>query len=989
MKDIKDNGNVQGEPRAYTTERKQMNDIEIVLICDDGYIVPTLTTVFSLFQSKNANSAYKVHIIANTLNEEKYEIFNSLEDENFIIDIVMINESKVFELAGSMKDSFCVATPSALLKFFIPQIINVQKVLYLDGDILVKKDLSDLYSIDIGNYFGGAVIDSSKLYSNRPIVKEKNSYFNSGVMLLNLVKMASVINDLIITKKEQPDQTLMDQDVFNIVIGNNIVNLPIKYNFLYTNLIRAKKNYTIKDLNILYGTHYKSLREIYVDASIIHYASKDKPWKCVESPMARKWYKNYRDLKKRLVLKQADDSEIKSFEKNIADDSRLMNAMNMDGSDLINHNDLIVSLTSYSKRMNYIHNTIKSLIEQSEIPDRIILWLAEEEFPGREKDFPSELLECMGQGLEVRWCENLRSHKKYFYTMMQFPENIVITVDDDVIYDDKTVSYLYKSYLKFPDSISANRVHVMGFDTERKISEYVQWPQETEQIMQEPNLALFFTGVGGVLYPPHCLHKEVFNIRMLEKNCPTTDDIWLKMMSVLNGTKTVCAYPNIKISLIEETQKNALYKLNRAGGENDRQFLASLEYCRNFKEDILSDIYADYCKISDLLLSPAVSVIIPINDNNCNMQNIESLLHQSLKSVQYIILDNGSKGNVGRKLINDERVTYLSNKNWNAGREANIGIDHAQGKYLLIGDPNIYYLHDFLKNLYYKACVSNAEITLCKVDYFNPIEKTNRSSEWDKKFFRIPPQATFGFRDLKSDRFNTFTYRVSDKLYLKNFIKKNNFKFSDTSSCYGDFTFILNSLMKAEKIAYMAEILAMQDETCIFRHAEIHPWKEIYLSLLTLKNELSGKKEWTLLKQDFDNFALAVILHEYQYVNGKKCAERYEELKTVVFEELGLLDLEEEYFYDPYLYKQMQYIHTMDYMWSVMKDCIGINNYEDKYVKSLEIKNAELNKQISELRIQNKNLQYADYCLSETRKSKSYRIGLLLTALPRKLRGGG
>ena len=95
----------------------------------------------------------------------------------------------------------------------------------------------------------------------------------------------------------------------------------------------------------------------------------------------------------------------------------------MDGSDLINHNDLIVSLTSYPKRMNYIHNTIKSLIEQSEIPDRIILWLAEEEFPGREKDFPSELLECMGQGLEVRWCENLRSHKKYFYTMMQFPEN--------------------------------------------------------------------------------------------------------------------------------------------------------------------------------------------------------------------------------------------------------------------------------------------------------------------------------------------------------------------------------------------------------------------------------------------------------------------------------------------------------------------------------------------------------------------------------------
>ena len=52
MKDIKDSGNVQGEPRAYTTERKQMNDIEIVLICDDGYIVPTLTTVFLCFKVK-------------------------------------------------------------------------------------------------------------------------------------------------------------------------------------------------------------------------------------------------------------------------------------------------------------------------------------------------------------------------------------------------------------------------------------------------------------------------------------------------------------------------------------------------------------------------------------------------------------------------------------------------------------------------------------------------------------------------------------------------------------------------------------------------------------------------------------------------------------------------------------------------------------------------------------------------------------------------
>ena len=71
--------------------------------------------------------------------------------------------------------------------------------------------------------------------------------------------------------------------------------------------------------------------------------------------------------------------------------------------------EVIVSLTSYPKRMYDIHLCLYSLLVQDFKPDRLILWLANEQFPNGEDDIPRRVLDLKQWGLEIRWCEDTRS----------------------------------------------------------------------------------------------------------------------------------------------------------------------------------------------------------------------------------------------------------------------------------------------------------------------------------------------------------------------------------------------------------------------------------------------------------------------------------------------------------------------------------------------------------------------------------------------------
>src|SRR5690606_29967954 len=107
---------------------------------------------------------------------------------------------------------------------------------------------------------------------------------------------------------------------------------------------------------------------------------------------------------------------------------------------------VIVSLTSFPARINLVHIAIKSLLNQSKRPKKIVLWLGDEFFPHGEKTLPKSLLELKQFGLEIEFCRDLGAHTKYFYAFQKYPNNLIVTVDDDIIYPRNLLKVLLNTH---------------------------------------------------------------------------------------------------------------------------------------------------------------------------------------------------------------------------------------------------------------------------------------------------------------------------------------------------------------------------------------------------------------------------------------------------------------------------------------------------------------------------------------------------------------
>ena len=244
---------------------------------------------------------------------------------------------------------------------------------------------------------------------------------------------------------------------------------------------------------------------------------------------------------------------------------------------------LILSLTSYPGRIHYIWITIETLLRQTVKPDMIILWLAESQFP--DKKLPFELEKLKERGLTIRWCDNLMSHKKYFYVMQEFPESNVITADDDSFYPPFFVERLVIMHNRFPEEVVCLTAQSMG-SIYRCVPS--QWPGiSKEEITSSYTLSI--NSGSGALFPPHSISPMAFNKEAIQKLCPYADDLWLTVMAHINGTKiSKYKYHPFPV-IIKETRSESLCQ-NFNGPEsqsemnNDRQWANIMgEYADNIK----------------------------------------------------------------------------------------------------------------------------------------------------------------------------------------------------------------------------------------------------------------------------------------------------------------------------------------------------------------------------------------------------------------------
>lgn len=233
---------------------------------------------------------------------------------------------------------------------------------------------------------------------------------------------------------------------------------------------------------------------------------------------------------------------------------------------------IVVSMTSFPERISFVPRVIQTILSQTYRADTIVLWLAEEQFPGKESNLPASVISLINKGiLTVRWCDNLMAHKKYFYAFQEYEDSLVVTIDDDILYPNDMLRKLWESYLLYPNAVSAMRCHLVVVDEKGMVLPYKSWIMETDACIYQPSMQLMATGGGGTLYPPKIFDDIFFDKDAIMECCPLADDLWLKAMQLVSDIPVVLASNFLPLSYVPGSQEKTLHSQNVGNQQNDIQ----------------------------------------------------------------------------------------------------------------------------------------------------------------------------------------------------------------------------------------------------------------------------------------------------------------------------------------------------------------------------------------------------------------------------------
>lgn len=201
------------------------------------------------------------------------------------------------------------------------------------------------------------------------------------------------------------------------------------------------------------------------------------------------------------------------------------------------NSEIIVSLTTFPERIDYVDMAIKSLLHQSIRPEKIVLWLSKEQFDSIK--LPRKLEQLCEYGLEICYCaDDLMAHKKYYYAMQKFPDKAIVTYDDDLIYPEDSIEKLLLQYQKYPDAIICNRGREI-LVVEGKVAPYDSWNVDGRILAGTPSYRIMPSTGAGTLYPPSCMPTETFDKEKIVRYALTADDLWMKAMSIYGKVPVV------------------------------------------------------------------------------------------------------------------------------------------------------------------------------------------------------------------------------------------------------------------------------------------------------------------------------------------------------------------------------------------------------------------------------------------------------------------
>ena len=428
-----------------------------------------------------------------------------------------------------------------------------------------------------------------------------------------------------------------------------------------------------------------------------------------------------------------------------------------------------------------------------------------------------------------------------------------------------------------------------------------------------------------------------------------------------------------------------------------------------------------------------VSVIVAIyNAEKYLKECIDTLLAQSLREFEVICIDDGSTDNSYSILyeysMKDRRIKVYRQENKGAGAARNYGLTLAQGEYVLFVDGDDYFDKEMLKEAYRKALQDNSDICIFKSKQYDMETGKVSDCTFSLRTNELPEKRPFSVSDLTSSPFHVFMGWAWDKLYKKSFVLNNGLYFQEQRTT-NDMYFVFASILRAGKITTVEKALYYQRRNVpgSLSATRALSWECFYHALKKVKKELDDMGIYEVYQQDYVNYALHSCLWNLNTLPHEQALLLFDKLRKKWFHELEIEDYGKDYYKNKEEYGQFQDIMKAaedggepSGYWSYSiyqterenkvlkqeiqklkstKKMFRISEKEtlteEQLIEKLKWnrkKKAELehilkdNKTVQMANNQNEALNEANRQLSEIRKSFSFRIGLAITWLPRKIR---
>ena len=312
---------------------------------------------------------------------------------------------------------------------------------------------------------------------------------------------------------------------------------------------------------------------------------------------------------------------------------------------------------------------------------------------------------------------------------------------------------------------------------------------------------------------------------------------------------------------------------------------------------------------------PKISVIIPVyNVEQYLRQCLDSVVNQTLKDIEIILVDDGSTDSslsiCNEYAQKDSRIKVLKQNHKGAGAARNKGLEIARGEYLSILDSDDFFELDMLDTMLFESQKYDLDICICNSQDYDEQTQNFFNNNAIKKDL-LPPIKVFSVNDIPMYIFQFCIGWSWDKLYKREFVINSNLKFQNLRST-NDMLFVFMSLVLAKRISYIDKIFVNHRQN---RPNQLSQTRDkdpfcFIKAIYALKNGLKKIKLYKLLEQSYINWTIDFCIWQTNTISAKSREAIIKKLKRETFLKLKIYNKQENFFFNKSYYEWLKSIAT-------------------------------------------------------------------------------